>query len=56
MTANYSAVYELFLPTDKKGNYVYRKRIRPYGPEKPVWNIWPDTFLFGAVLFPVHNE
>ena len=43
---NYSAVYEITSPIDKKGNYVIEKG-RAFGPEKPVWSyVAPDTLSF----------
>jgi hypothetical protein len=43
---NYSAIYEIAPPTDKKGYYLI-KGDKPFGPEKPVWTyIAPDTVSF----------
>jgi hypothetical protein len=43
---NYSAIYEIAPPTDKKGNYLLEKG-KPFGPQKPVWTyIAPDTISF----------
>ncbi len=43
---NYSAIYEMAPPTDKKGNYLIEKG-KPFGPEKPVWTyIAPDSISF----------
>ncbi|MEP7230075.1 MAG: aryl-sulfate sulfotransferase [Ginsengibacter sp.] len=45
-TANYSAVYEIAAPTDKKGNYFLEKD-GTFGPAKPVWTyIAPDSVSF----------
>ncbi|MFN2457257.1 MAG: aryl-sulfate sulfotransferase [Chitinophagaceae bacterium] len=43
---NYSAIYEIAPPTDKKGNYLIEKG-KAFGPEKPVWTyIATDTVSF----------
>jgi hypothetical protein len=43
---NYSAIYEIAPPTDKKGNYILEK-VKTFGPEKPIWTyIAPDTVSF----------
>jgi hypothetical protein len=43
---NYSAIYEIIPPTDKKGHYRLAKGQR-FGPEKPVWVYTaPDTVSF----------
>ncbi|HEV7330511.1 MAG TPA: aryl-sulfate sulfotransferase [Flavisolibacter sp.] len=43
---NYSAIYEIVPPRDKKGNYVIEKG-KPFGPENPVWTyVAPDTVSF----------
>ncbi len=43
---DYSAVYEIAVPKDSKGNYVIEKN-KTYGPEKPTWiYMAPDTFSF----------
>ncbi len=43
---NYSAIYEIVPPMDKKGNYVIEKG-KPFGPEKPVWTYTaPDSVSF----------
>jgi hypothetical protein len=43
---NYSAIYEIAPPVDKKGNYIIEKG-KPFGPETPVWtNVAPDTTSF----------
>ena len=43
---NYSAIYEITLPKDQKGNYLIEKG-KPFGPEKPVWTyIAPDSISF----------
>ncbi len=45
---DYSAVFELVPPIDKKGNYIIEKG-KPYGPEKPAWKyIAADTLSFFA--------
>jgi len=43
---DYSAIYELVLPTDSKGNYILEKG-KAYGPDKPVWVYTaPDSLSF----------
>jgi hypothetical protein len=43
---NYSAVYEISPPVDKKGNYLIEKG-KTFGPEKPLWTyIAPDSISF----------
>ncbi len=45
-TANYSAIYEIVPPIDKKGNYFLEKD-GTFGPGKPVWAyIAPDSVSF----------
>lgn len=58
---NYSAIYEIVPPTDKKGNYIIEKG-KPFGPEKPIWTYTaPDTvsfwssFISGAHRMPNGN-
>jgi hypothetical protein len=43
---NYSAVYQLVLPVDQRGNYILEEG-KSFGPEEPVWTyIAPDTVSF----------
>lgn len=43
---NYSAIFELKLPKDEKGNYILEKD-RPFGPVQPFWKyIAKDTVSF----------
>jgi hypothetical protein len=58
---NYSAIYEIVPPVDKKGNYVIEKD-KAFGPENPVWSyVAPDTvsfwssFISGAHRLPNGN-
>jgi hypothetical protein len=53
---NYSAIYEIAPPLDKKGNYLI-ERGKPFGPENPVWTyIAPDTVSFwGSFISGAHR-
>lgn len=53
---NYSAIYEISPPTDKKGNYLIEKG-KTFGPEKPVWTyIAPDSISFwGSFVSGAHR-
>ena len=59
---DYSAIYELVPPTDKKGNYILEKG-KAYGPDKPLWiyKATPDSlsfwssFISGAQRMPNGN-
>lgn len=43
---DYSAIYELSLPVDEKGNYIIEKD-KPFGPEGPTWKyVASDTISF----------
>ncbi|MEO5999417.1 MAG: aryl-sulfate sulfotransferase [Chitinophagaceae bacterium] len=53
---NYSAVYEISPPKDKKGNYVIDKG-KTFGPEKPVWTyIAPDSISFWSSFISGANR